>query len=206
MKTKLFLVRHGETEWNKIGRFQGSVDTNLSEEGIKQAQCVSKRFNGNFDHIYSSPQKRAFHTAEIICANTGVKPNIAYEMREINYGDWEGLTREEILNTFPDEFYKWRNDEAEAPIVGGELSIKKASTRAKKAIREIVNKHKGEKIIIVAHGGIIKAGLIGFFNWNMTMYHKITIGNTSICELEFDDDLNPIIVRLNDTNHLIQNT
>lgn len=203
MKTKVFLVRHGETEWNKLGKFQGSVDINLSEEGVKQAEYVSKRFNGDFDCVYTSPQKRAFHTAEIICEHTRIKPVIAHEMREINYGKWEGLTVKEILKDYPNEFDIWRNDEVEAPICGGDLSMKKASVRARNAIREIVSNHKGQKIIIVAHGGIIRAALVGLFNWSMTMYHKIAIGNTSICELNFDDDLNPIIIKVNDTNHLL---
>lgn len=202
MKTKVYLVRHGETEWNKLGKFQGCIDTNLSKEGIVQAECVSKKFNGNFDYIYTSPLKRAFHTAEIICGNKEIKPVAVQELREINFGEWEGLTIKEIMNSFADEFYKWRNDEVEAPMCGGDLSLKKASTRAKTAIKEIVNKHKGDSIIIVAHGGIIKAALVGLLGWNMTMYHKVTIGNTSICEIDFDNDLNPIIIKLNDTSHL----
>lgn len=202
MKTKIFLVRHGETEWNRLGKFQGCIDTNLSKEGIVQAECVSKKFNGNFDYIYSSPLKRAFHTAEIICANKEIKPVIVSELREINFGEWEGLTIKEISKNFPSELYRWRNDELEAPMCGGDLSIKKASMRAKTAIEEIVSKHKGDSVIIVAHGGIIKAALVGLFGWNMTMYHKIIIGNTSISEIDFDDELNPIIIRLNDTSHL----
>lgn len=202
MKTKLFLVRHGETEWNRLGKFQGCIDINLSQEGIVQAKCVSKRFNGNFDRIYASPLKRAYNTAEIICENKGIKPSLAHDLREVNFGQWEGLTIKDIMNDFPDEFHKWRYDHKEGPMCGGDLSIRQASIRATNAVKEIVSKHKGEKVIVVAHGGIIRAALIGLFDWNITMYHKMAIGNTSINELHFDDELNPIIVRLNDTAHL----
>lgn len=205
MKTKVFLVRHGETEWNRLGKFQGCKDINLSEEGIVQAQYLSKKFNDNFDYIYTSPLKRAVQTAEIITANKKIKPIIMNELREINFGEWEGLTINEISNKFPKEFNDWRNDKVEAPMCGGDLSLKNASRRAKNAITKIVDKHKEKKILIVAHGGIIKAGLIGLFEWDMTMYHKISLGNTAICEIDFDLDLNPIIVKINDTSHLPNN-
>lgn len=202
MKTKVFLVRHGETEWNKLGKFQGCQDIDLSQEGIVQAQYLSEKFSDNFDYIYTSPLKRALQTAEVIANNKEIKPTIINELREINFGEWEGLTLKEISSNFPDEFTNWRTDKNEAPMCGGDLSLKNASTRAKTAITEIVDKHKGKKILIVAHGGIIKAGLLGLFELDMTMYHKINLGNTAICEIDFDLELNPSIVKINDTSHL----
>lgn len=205
MKTKVFLVRHGETEWNKLGKFQGCKDIDLSEEGILQAQYLSEKFNDNFDYIYTSPLKRAVQTSELIATNKEIRPIIINELREINFGEWEGLTLKEISNNFPEEFNNWRNDKVEAPMCGGDLSLKNASKRAKAAITEIADKHKEKKILIVAHGGIIKAGLIGLFELDMTMYHKINLGNTAICELDFDLDLNPTILKINDTSHLPNN-
>ena len=202
MKTKVFLVRHGETEWNRLGKFQGCKNIDLSKEGIVQAQYLSERFNDNFHYIYTSPLKRAVQTANVIATNNTTKPIIVNELREINFGEWEGLTIKEISNNFPKEFNDWRNDKVEAPMCGGDLSLKNASIRAKNAITEIVDIHKEKKILIVAHGGIIKAGLIGLFEWDMTMYHKINLGNTAICEIDFDFDLNPTIVKINDTSHL----
>lgn len=202
MKTKVLLVRHGETEWNKLGKFQGCKDIDLSEEGFKQAKYLFNRFNNDFDYIYTSPLKRALQTAEVITTNNEIKPTIINELREINFGEWEGLTIKEIENNFPDEFNNWRTDKIDAFMCGGDLSINNASMRAKSAIYDIVAKHKGKKILIVAHGGIIKASLIGLFDWDMTMYHKISLGNTAICEINFDLDLNPSIVTINDTSHL----
>ena len=202
MKTKVFLVRHGETEWNKLGKFQGCQDIDLSDEGIVQAQFLSEKFSDNFDYIYTSPLKRALQTAKVIASNKEINPTINNELREINFGEWEGLTLKEILDNFPKEFNIWRNDKFEAPMCGGDLSLKNACKRAKTAITEIVDKHKGKKILIVAHGGIIKAGLLGLFELDMTMYHKINLGNTAICEIDFDIELNPAIVKINDTSHL----
>lgn len=202
MNTTLYLIRHGETEWNKLGKFQGSKDISLSQNGLIQAEYLSKRLNGNFDYLYSSPLKRAFKTAEILAKNSNLTPLICDSIREINYGDWEGLTINEIKDMYSNEFDLWKSDANIGPICGGEGSLKNASIRGTNAVLEIAHEHPGKKIAIVAHGGIIKAALIGIFDLPMTMYHKIHIGNTSITKLIFNDNFLPVIDVLNDTSHL----
>lgn len=202
MNTRIFLVRHGETEWNRLGKFQGCVDIDLSKEGIVQATHIKNRFNGNFDYIYTSPLKRALDTAKIISSNKNTIPMVIDDIREINFGDWEGLTIKDIIKNYPKEYDVWQNDELDAPLCGGDLSIKNASIRAKNAILKVANENKGKTSIIVAHGGIIKAGLIGIFNWKMTMYHRMILGNTSVCEIRFNKDMEPTLMSLNDTSHL----
>lgn len=206
MKTTVLLIRHGETEWNTLGKFQGCKDIELSGEGIKQAKLLKDRLNGNFDYIYSSPLSRAFETASIVASNTDKKVNIADGIKEINFGEWEGLTTLEIAEKYPEKFKVWRTDKVESKICGGDFSILNAANRAKNCVLDIINEHRGKKIAIVAHGGIIKAALIGLFEWDMTMYHKIALGNTSINTLTFDKDLVPALVTLNDTNHLNYST
>lgn len=202
MKTTVLLIRHGETEWNTLGRFQGCTDIELSREGIRQAGLLKERLNGDFDYIYASPLIRASETAKIIAENTNKEVISAPEIREINFGEWEGLTVHEIREKYPDVFNAWRTDKKESYICGGDLSIHNAADRATKCILDIVSKHKGKKIAIVAHGGIIKAALIGIFGWDMTMYHKIALGNTCINTITFNEDLMPALQGLNDINHL----
>ena len=202
MKTTVLLIRHGETEWNTLGKFQGCTDIALSKEGIKQAELLKNRLKGDFDYIYSSPLSRAFETANVLASDTDKEVTVASEIREINFGEWEGLTVKEISENYPEIFKAWRTDKTESYICGGDCSIHNAANRAQKCILDIVNQHKGKKIAIVAHGGIIKAGLIGIFGWDMTMYHKMALGNTCINTLTFTDDFNPALVGLNDTNHL----
>ncbi len=202
MKTTVLLIRHGETEWNTLGKFQGCTDIALSENGIKQAKLLNYRIKGDFDCIYASPLSRALETANILAENTNNEVIIAPEIREINFGEWEGLTVKEIREKYPEVFKAWRTDKKESYICGGDSSVHNASNRAKSCILDIVSKHKGEKIVIVAHGGIIKAGLIGLFEWDMTMYHKIALGNTCINTIVFNEELNPSLLGLNDTNHL----
>ncbi|MGY5216051.1 histidine phosphatase family protein [Clostridium butyricum] len=202
MKTTIMLIRHGETEWNILGKFQGSTDIPLSNEGIRQAFMLKERLKSDFDYIFSSPLKRAYETAKILCGESGKHVSIAEEIREINFGEWEGLTVKGIAEKYPDIFNEWRNDKREGKFCGGDMSTLNASIRAKNCIMEIANKHKGKKIVIVAHGGIIKAGLIGIFEWDMSMYHKIALGNTCVNTITFNDDMKPALLGLNDTNHL----
>lgn len=202
MKTTIMLIRHGETEWNILGKFQGSTDIPLSNEGIRQAFMLKERLKSDFDYIFSSPLKRAYETAKILCDESGKQVSIAEEIREINFGEWEGLTVKGIAEKYPDIFNEWRNDKREGRFCGGDMSTLNASIRAKNCIMEIANKHKGKKIVIVAHGGIIKAGLIGIFEWDMSMYHKIALGNTCVNTITFNDDMKPALLGLNDTNHL----
>ncbi|AGK96924.1 histidine phosphatase family protein [Clostridium pasteurianum] len=202
MSTSIMLIRHGETEWNALGKFQGSKDIDLSNEGIKQAEFLKKRLEKNFDYIYCSPLKRALKTAEIISEGTDLNPIIYPELREIDFGEWEGLTVKDIRNNYPEPFKKWIMDDTTGPLCGGDHSLKEASIRATNALLKIVTENKDKNIAVVAHGGIIKAALIGIFNWNMTMYHRIRLGNTSISKLHFDDNMVPLILGLNDTSHL----
>lgn len=202
MNTEIFLVRHGETEWNATGKFQGSTDICLSERGIAQAQYAKPRLKNKFDVIYTSPLKRALQTAQIISEGSGKTPIIINDLREINFGKWEGLTRKEIRALYGSEFDSWQNDDENAYLVEGDISLKMASIRAKNAILKIAQDCPGKKVLIVAHGGIIKAGLVGIFDWKMTMYHRIFLDNTSISSLSFDSSLNPTLVTLNDTNHV----
>lgn len=202
MKTTVLLIRHGETEWNLLGKFQGCTDIALSQDGIKQAEALRDRLKGDFDYIYSSPLMRANETAKILASEYNKEVEVVQDIREINFGEWEGLTIKEIAEKYPEIFKVWRTDKIEAKFCGGDSSILNASLRAKKSIMDIVKKHEGKKIAIVAHGGIIKAGLIGLFEWDMSMYHKIALGNTCINTIRFNDDFKPVLLGLNDTNHL----
>jgi broad specificity phosphatase PhoE len=202
MKTKVLLIRHGETAWNKNLRFQGHTDIPLCEEGIEQAKLASKKINGNFDIVYASPLNRAYTTASILCEHTPIAPIIYNDLKEINFGPWEGHTLDQIKELYPNDYNNWSNDPVDGFFTGGDKSLKEVSTRCKDAILDIVSNNKGKTILIVAHGGILRAGLIGLFGWDMTMYHKFFLGNTSVTTLTFNDENKPFLINLNDTSHL----
>lgn len=205
MATEIYLVRHGETEWNVLGKFQGATDIPLSQKGIEQASYLTKRFENKFDYVYSSPLKRAIQTASILSKNSGLKINIKEGIKEIDFGKWEGLTLKQIKDIYGKEYASFENDDTNGYLVGGDLSLKLASQRAKKTILEVAEECKNKTAVIVAHGGIIKAGLIGIFGWKMTMYHRILLGNTAVSKVVFDESLTPYLMGLNDMSHLPQN-
>jgi probable phosphoglycerate mutase len=203
MRTEIYLVRHGETEWNKEGKFQGCTDIQLSQEGIVQAGFLKEVLNNNFDYIYTSPLSRAKQTAEILCQDhDNVKPVVIEGLREINFGAWEGLNIHQIREQYPKEYQLWRNDEINGNLVGGDLTLRNAGNRAKDTILGLAEIHAGKKLLFVAHGGILKAALIGIFDWKMTMYHRFFLGNTSVSKISIGDSQVPILITLNDTNHL----
>lgn len=203
MSTTLYLVRHGETDWNKLHRFQGRTDILLNKDGIAQAECLNKRFSSQFDVIYTSPLKRAVQTAKIIAKDLDIKPAIYEDLIEIDFGEWEGSSFKDIKEKFKEEYQLWQTDEEIGPLMGGESSMKNASIRARNSIYDIINNNIDKKIIIVAHGGIIKAGLLGIFNLNMNMYHSLFLDNTSVTTIKFYEDRNPVILGFNDTSHLV---
>ncbi|MHC1684437.1 MAG: histidine phosphatase family protein [Clostridiaceae bacterium] len=207
MKTRVFLIRHGETEYNVQGRFQGSKDINLTENGIAQAHQLKERFQNKFDYIFSSPLTRAYETAKILASVNGTEAIKVDNLREINFGEWEGLTAKEVKDTYPDALELWKNDEIEGPLVGGDVTMKLAAIRGKECIMDIVKEHPGSKIAIVAHGAIIRCAISEIFNWNVgSMYHQLVLGNTAVSELTFDEKLRPQLVTLNDTNHLTEDS
>jgi len=205
MQTTLLLIRHGQTPWNALGKIQGCTDIALEETGRFQAQLLAEKLNGNFSAIYTSPLGRAYETATILAAPSLLSPIATDGLREINFGLWEGLTFKEVAAQYPEAYALWKQDELEAPLCGGDGSIKNCSLRAKDCILDLVKKHQGETILAISHGGLIKAALIGLFDLKMTMYHQMAFGNTCVTTIRFNENLNPILINLNDTSHLISN-
>lgn len=131
---RLYLIRHGETEWNKAKRFQGWTDIELSEEGIRQAELLGERFKKiDIDEIYSSPLKRAVSTAKAVAKATNLDIKTNENFKEINFGEWEGLTAKEISAKFGndfDEFIRY----PENGTFPGDISFDHVTERIKKAL------------------------------------------------------------------------
>ena len=161
---KLYIVRHGETEWNVIKRFQGQLNTPLTEKGIKKLKETGKKLeNGLFDEVYTTELGRTVPSAEIILnENRGYRnkkrelKKLA-ELNEVYFGVWQGLTYEEVLLKYPEEgnnyFYDVKNYKAEN--VEAE-NLKDALERFLKGINKILNIHKSGNILVVTHGTVFE--------------------------------------------------
>jgi len=156
---KIYIARHGETEWNLQGRKQGRLDSPLTERGIGQAIYFSEMFTGiPICAIYSSPLERALTTALIIGEKKNLEPIEIKDLVECDYGVWEGMTNEEIEQNYPGELKKREDNKFDYRVERGE-SYKDCLERSKRVFEEIQNQ-RDETILIVSHEMIIRT-LIG---------------------------------------------
>jgi len=151
--TTLLLVRHGETDWNREGRWQGHSDTHLNESGRAQAERVARELDG-LDVVYSSDLARARETAEIIAARSGLPVRFDMRLRERSFGAWEGLTADEIESDFRDAHLRWLA--GEGPGADDAEPFDAFGQRVREALGEILERHPDETVLVVAHGGTIR--------------------------------------------------
>lgn len=148
--TELYLVRHGETDWNAARRIQGRTDIPLNETGRSQARAAGELLaRRRWDAVYASPLDRAFETARIIADRVGVdEVTLVDELVERDYGDAEGLDYETIDANFP-----------EGTLVPGQETRQQVADRVVPALVALAEKHPGEKLLVVSHGGAIRSVL-----------------------------------------------
>jgi len=150
--TELVVIRHGETLWNSEHRMQGQRDSALSEVGRAQARALGKRMQTErFAHLYSSDLIRAFETAKAIADVTGHEIRIDTSLRERSFGMFEGLTRAEMAERHPEEYARFRARDPDYALPGGE-SPRAFHERCMGCFTEIANRHRGERVVVVAHG------------------------------------------------------
>jgi Fructose-2,6-bisphosphatase len=185
---KLFLIRHGQTDWNLEGRIQGSYDSELNCTGIVQAEELSKKVlekNYKFSKIYSSPQKRAVKTAQILSEITGVDYVQLKGLEEINLGEWEGLSWAEVKEKFPAEYEEWYKNRRYTKAPKGE-SYQDMLERLLSAIDEIIAENSSN-IAIVTHSAVIMCLQCYITNTPFNKMMKFKADNTAITE--FDSEL-----------------
>ncbi len=153
--TTILLARHGETDWNAVGRWQGHTDRALTERGRRQAVELAERLaNANIDAVYSSDLLRAVETAEPVAKRLGLPLQTLRELREVDVGTWAGLTRDEVAERFPDGFRRW--SEWQTGWEDGE-TYDEMGKRVVSAILKLADEHRGGRILVVSHGGSIRA-------------------------------------------------
>lgn len=184
----IYLIRHGETFANVAKEFAGITDVALTENGKEQAkEAMSKLSNVAFDHVYSSDLIRAHHTALKICEAQSIQPMPLKELREMNFGIWEGKTFKEIQKSDPERLNSWFVDFENFKVPEGE-SVKEMFERVTNAYKKIIEPHSLDsdtKIAIVAHGGVIQALLSYLCYENESGYWKFKIDNCGINKIEY---------------------
>lgn len=186
--TKLIFIRHGETEWNTQARWQGYQDSPLTETGKHQVKALGKRMGKvKFDRLYSSDLGRAYNTARPIAEATGHTIVTETFLREKNLGIFEGLTRRELSERYPEVYGEFQKFAEDFVVPKGE-SIGQFFDRCATGFETLAQRHPGEIIVVVAHGGVL-ANLFRFiFDLPFETRVHFEVKNTSINTVSFEDN------------------
>ncbi len=204
MITTILLIRHGQTDWNAQGRWQGHTDIPLNETGMAQAQALAQRLaNWPIQAVYSSDLKRAAMTAVPIANILNQQPIFDPIWRERHVGDFGGLTREEIREKFPDIWEAKKNGLLNPPNGEDYLSLRARAIAAYKKVRE---QHEGEMVAVISHGGILANVISHVLEIPPDRHGRFRLsGNAGLSIVEINEKYGQYIALLNDTSHLAQN-
>jgi len=199
--TRLYLIRHGQSEWNILSKVQGQKDARLTDLGREQAKKIGKRLiDEDIDIIYSSDLSRALETAEIISSIIN-KPVIeSREIREINFGLWEGLTLEEIQDKYAEEYLIWMKSPDKLTLEGAE-TLESLKNRVMPFVDKIITENKNKNIAIVSHSASLKIIILNLLGIGNGFYKNISLRNVSLSIVECRK-YNNVLTLLNDTSHL----
>ena len=180
--TTILLARHGETDWNREGRFQGWADPPLNATGCSQAVELSVELMAeDLAAVYSSPLRRAYETAEVVAASRGLEPVTVDALREVDVGSWSGLTRAEIEQRFPDQYARWLG--YGQGWEDGE-TYEQMAERVVRALLELAEERDGKRILAVTHGGPIRAAsaFADRVSYAEARRRSPVVGNTAVLE------------------------
>lgn len=199
---RIVLVRHGQTEWNRVERFRGRADVPLNEVGLAQAEATGRRVAAEWrvSAIYASPLSRAVRTAEAIAARFGLPVHVHPGLADIDYGRWQGLTPEEARARWPEQVDAWYHAPERAQIPGGE-TLSELRERAMATVRELAARHAGETIVAVGHTVINRVILLGILGLGNDRFWRLRQDTCAINVFEAEGD-DFTLVSLNDTCHL----
>lgn len=199
--TRILLVRHGQTLWNHELRYQGHRDIPLSEEGRAQARRLSRRLaEEKIDAFYASDLSRAYETAQIIAAPHNQEVKQVRDLKETNFGKWEGMTHAEITKEYGELAQRWFNDPFNTTLPEGE-SMGDVKARSELALKQIVDAHPNQTVAVVAHGGILRLLLSGVLHMSPDGWWRIKQDNLALNIIEYYGD-KAIVCLMNDTSHL----
>ena len=207
--TTLFLVRHGQTDSNLRQLLHGQADVPLTAHGVTQAERIAARLarETGVAALYASPLQRAHHTARLIGAALGHEPILHDGLMEISFGEVEGLTIPETWERYP-HLRPANEDDYNLDLQwpGGE-SRRGFRERVRGTLLELLGRHWGETLIVVAHGGVISVGVNALLREETLGWQRYQVGNCSLTQLVWDDpDLAPAIACLDDRAHLGEET
>lgn len=157
--SEILLIRHGETDWNRVRRLQGHIDIDLNDAGRAQAQALAQALHQEKpDVIIASDLQRAFVTAKAVADLHNMDVHKTNTLRERCYGAFEGLMYDEISQHYPEAYKQWRSHDPDTRFPAGERegeTMREFYVRAVKAVTTLAEQHRGRKLLLVTHGGVL---------------------------------------------------
>ena len=200
-KLRLFVVRHGETAWSRERRFAGSRDVALEPEGLRQCEAVARALASQVvAAVYASPLERARASAELIAKPHRLPVEIDPAFGEMAFGEWEGLTREEVAARFPAAYEEWRHAPHLVRIAGGE-TLSQVAERARGAVQALAATHTGETIVLVTHAIVTRLIVLDALGLGPERLWTVDATPAGITEIEYEPGW-ATVHRMNTLAHL----
>jgi alpha-ribazole phosphatase len=197
LKTRVHLIRHGEVENAGIPRYNGHADVALSSRGIEQYHQIKLKLHQfPISACYTSDLTRCRTGADIITEQIGLKPVVEQSLRELNIGIWEGMTWDEIQLEWPEEWQKRLADIENYTVPEGE-SLRGLEARVKPTINRIVAAHRGEEVLVVAHGGTNRVILLNAINAPLSVFFNIEQNYCCHNIIDYFEDGNSVVKLMN---------
>jgi broad specificity phosphatase PhoE len=201
MDLRLLAIRHGATDWSRERRFTGSRDVALSAEGRRQCLALARTLAPlPIAALYASPLGRARESAAAIASARGIEVVVEPDFREMCFGDWEGLTRDEVEQRFPDDYAAWRAAPEGLARPGGE-TLAAVAERVSRGLAELRARHHGETVVLVSHGMVTKLIVLDALGLGPERLWSVDASPAGISEIEYRDDW-ATVHRVNTVSHL----
>jgi len=205
--TLIILVRHGQTEWNLDQRFRGLADVPLDQTGLAQAEATAERVAKQWtpSAIYSSPRARTIKTAETIAQAVAQRVELPVQihsgLEDNNFGDWQGLTPDQVRLRWPEEIDNWFDHPERARIPHGD-TLEAVRCRLMSTIDELKHRHLDQNIVLVGHTATNRLILLGILGLENRMFWRLGQDNCAINLIRADSS-GFTLISMNDTCHLI---
>ncbi len=202
MSLTLYFIRHGETTYSQTGGYSGEFDADLTPEGYEMADAFAAAYQSiSWSAIYVSPMTRTIATAKPLCDAVGLEMQLRDGLKEIRYGQWEGLSADEVKQTFAEDYLSWMTEPAWNPPTGGETAVEIAN-RAMAVIAEIEDTHTTGNVLVVSHKATIRIILCSLLGIDLGRYRdRIDMPAASVSSVQFGK-YGPMLQKLGDRTYM----
>lgn len=197
---RLILIRHGKTDYSSENRYCGFSEPPLNNKGIWQAKKLAAKLKDiRIDKVYSSDLVRSYQTAKIIFGNNSIEK--VADLREINFGLFEGLKYEQIIGKYPKLYRDWVDNPEKVKIPNGE-GLGDLSKRVEQRLSFILSQHKDRTLAVVTHSGPIRIVLCKALKFDLKMFWQIEQQFCALNIIDYAEEAPPMVVKINDISHL----